>query len=430
MKEHQIPQSLLQRDRTSEDEAVLKQSSVLDLLLEQQDRNLLPKLDVPRFSGSVTDYAQFIRSFEVRIESKLRNDEERLSYLDHYLVGEPKDVIKGCLLMTSGSGYAEARRLLDGRYGDSCRTVTSLVNRLSKWPQIRSDDVTGLDKFSIFLNTCHHTVQGTAPSSVELDQPNILRAAMDKLPDYMQDRWRRHALRIAFNKEIPSSNAIRFADFVSFVQAEVNILLDPLFGKHSTEARSNRAVQPKPNPRTMTGSVLATNASTGPKCWYCEGSHYLQDCTILRAKPIDKRREYFMKESLCFGCCRRGHRVAQCRSRRSCELCKRRHLTVLHQSVERADPSSVTTSSAPDRAETTVKERLADAVSAASKIQSGMPVVPVKVRSGGRTVSTYAFLDSGSSACFCTESLLAELQASSETTHLTLETVDPQLTNR
>ena len=62
-------------------------------------------------------------------------------------------------------------------------------------------------------------------------------------------------------------------------------------------------------------------------------------------------------------------------------------------------------------------------------MQSGMPVVPVKVRvEGGRTVSTYAFIDSGSSASFCTESLLRDLQASSETTHLTLETVNPQVT--
>ena len=420
-KEHRSPrQQHAKQQVKNSDEDASKQNTLLEVLLEQQERNLLPKLEVQRFSGSVADYSQFIRSFEVRIESKLRNDDERLSYLDHYLIGEPKDVIKGCLLMPSGSGYAEARRLLDSRYGDSCRTVTSLVSRLSKWPQIRSDDVTALDKFSIFLSTCHRTVQGTAPSSVELDQPNILRTAMDKLPDHMQDRWRRHALKIP--------TTIRFGDFVNFVQDEVKILLDPLFGKHSSEARVTRTTQQRPSGRTMTGSVLATNAKTGPSCWYCEKNHYIQDCKALLAKPIETRREFFMKESICFGCCRRGHRIARCWSRRHCDLCKRRHPTVLHRDLEAASPSSAK-STTPERVDSSGRERSADVVSAASKLHSGMPVVPVKLRvEGGNTVSTYAFMDSGSSACFCTKSLLDELQASSEKTHLTLETVNPQVT--
>ena len=149
----------------------------------------------------------------------------------------------------------------------------------------------------------------------------------------LQDRWRRHARRIS-SHEARSLNNIKFVDFVNFVQDEVKILLDPLFGKHSSEARSARTAQPRPTGRSMRGSVLATSASTGPKCWYCEEGHHLQNCPTLRAKPIEKRREFFMKESLCFGCCRRGHRVSHCRSRRSCALCKRRHLTVLHQEFE------------------------------------------------------------------------------------------------
>lgn len=68
-----------------------------------------------------------------------------------------------------------------------------------------------------------------------------------------------------------------------------------------------------------------------------------------------------------------------------------------------------------------------EVVSAASRIGTGMPVIPVKVRIGdGQSVSTYAFVDSGSSVCFCTEPLLAEPKASAAAvpTRLTLETVD------
>ena len=66
----------------------------------------------------------------------------------------------------------------------------------------------------------------------------------------------------------------------------------------------------------------------------------------------------------------------------------------------------------------------------ASKLQSGMSIIPVKVRvNGGKTVSTYAFLDNGSSASFCTQSLLQELEVrGTELAQLSLSTVDPNVT--
>ena len=71
-----------------------------------------------------------------------------------------------------------------------------------------------------------------------------------------------------------------------------------------------------------------------------------------------------------------------------------------------------------------------EVIAGASRLQSSMSVVPVKVRvGGGRTVSTYAFLDNGSSATFCTQSLLHVLDVKTvEPTQLSLCTVDPEVT--
>ena len=65
----------------------------------------------------------------------------------------------------------------------------------------------------------------------------------------------------------------------------------------------------------------------------------------------------------------------------TCEICKKRHLTALHQDLNEVDPPlSAETAKAPERVETDVKERFAEAVSAASNTQYEMPIVPVKVR--------------------------------------------------
>ena len=75
--------------------------------------------------------AQFMKAFDNNIGAKLKGDEEYLAYLDQYLMGEPKELIKPCLLSPS-EGHGKARNLLHQRYGDPHRTVAILINKIAK----------------------------------------------------------------------------------------------------------------------------------------------------------------------------------------------------------------------------------------------------------------------------------------------------------
>ena len=415
------------QEKSSIEELLTRQNLVMKSLMNQQMRGRLPKLEMVKFAGNVTEYAQFTKSFDSNIGSKLVNDEERLAYLDQYLVGEPKELIRGCLLMSPSEGYSEARGLLYQRYGDPYRTVAILINKIMKWPSIKSDDSHGLDKFSMFLSSCHSTAASGA-SSLQLDPPSVLRSVLDKLPHSMQDRWRRKAVKIR-----DSHGNVKFQDLVSYVAEEARVLSDPLFGKQTPD-RSVREAQRSEGPgQGRSGRVMATSINSRDqrtKCWFCREGHLLEDCATLRAKPMQERREFILKNALCYGCLRKGHRVSVCSARKFCKLCKGRHPTLLH---EDRDPASASQPSrkTSDESETQVKNGSVGMTQSGSKLQSSMPVIPVKVRIGdSKTVSTYAFLDSGSSACFCTESLLAALEAGDHCTptRLTLETVNPEVT--
>ena len=173
-------------------------------------RSLLPKLETVKFAGNVTEYTQFTKAFDSNIGSKLANDEERLSYLDQYLVGEPKELIRSCLLMSPSEGYSEARSRLHQRYGDPYRTMAILINKIMKWPSIKPEDANGLDKLSMFLSSCYFTA-ATEASSLQLDQPSVLRSVLDKLPHSMQDRRRKKAVRIrlARRREVRGLDCLR-----------------------------------------------------------------------------------------------------------------------------------------------------------------------------------------------------------------------------
>ena len=61
----------------------------------------LPKVEVSRFKGDPMKYKLFVKAFDARIESKIANSADRLYYLNQHLVGEPKELIGGCLYLTA-----------------------------------------------------------------------------------------------------------------------------------------------------------------------------------------------------------------------------------------------------------------------------------------------------------------------------------------
>ena len=62
----------------------------------------------------------------------------------------------------------------------------------------------------------------------------------------------------------------------------------------------------------------------------------------------------------------------------------------------------------------------------AGSIGKGLPIVPVKGKchTTNKVSTTYALLDSGSTASFCSTSLLKELEVDSKTCHIQLGTIN------
>ena len=90
-----------------------KQRELSEMIVAQQARSELPSHKPPTFSGDVMAYPAFITAFETLIESKVENSMERLYYLDQYMNGKAKELIKGCLQRKDGNSYQEARRLTE-----------------------------------------------------------------------------------------------------------------------------------------------------------------------------------------------------------------------------------------------------------------------------------------------------------------------------
>ena len=121
------------------------------MLAEQHQHSLLPSLTLTKFTGDPTDYRTFIRGFESQIEAKISSNYVCLRYLEQYLEGQPKELIKGCLSMTANHGYSKAKRLLKEKYGDMYKISNAYVKKVTDWPAIHPVDDVALDRYSTFL---------------------------------------------------------------------------------------------------------------------------------------------------------------------------------------------------------------------------------------------------------------------------------------
>ena len=171
-----------------------KYETVVDKLSDVlvDPRNRLPEIIIPKFCGDPLDYDSFIRTFDARIASRTNDDSERRHYLDQYTSGIPKQIVRSCMHIPAGLGYAEARRQLDERFGDRFMLAQTYLKRLETWPTIRKDDVKRLDELTIFLVGCRNAMS-VSDGIRELDYPTSLCLIVSKLPGFLQERWARTA---------------------------------------------------------------------------------------------------------------------------------------------------------------------------------------------------------------------------------------------
>ena len=68
-----------------------------------------------------------------------------------------------------------------------------------------------------------------------------------------------------------------------------------------------------------------------PKCLYCSDRHVIRDCPYFVTLDRSQKLAVIRDRKLCFRCLNKGHVIKRCRSRVKCDVCGRRHLTVMHR---------------------------------------------------------------------------------------------------
>ena len=368
----------------------------------------LPKVEVSRFKGDPIKYKSFVKAFDARIESKIANSADRLYYLNQHLVGEPKELIGGCLYLEPDLEYSEARKLLGSEYGDSYKISTVYVKKVFDWPIVKYDGVTGLKRFVLFLKKVKNAMCTIADMSV-LNHPTNMQIIVRKLPASIQNKWRDRVTKMKRSDQ----KIAQFQDLVTFVDECSESANHPVYGKDvlgykRTDNKNKTKLFAGENSISFATKVGMPGEPVTPKqiaktkvkrkelCPCCGGSHQLDNCEDFIKNSIQARKSLLKEKKLCFSCYGQNHIARGCLQKKTCKSCGKKHPTALHipdfQSKKQENEEKINNGYI-DIPATENKHR--DGIGEAIIYHTILPV-RIKEKGSRKSIETYAFYDNGS----------------------------------
>lgn len=166
--------------------------------------------------------------------------------------------MRSCHHIESDRGYLRAKALLKEHYGNEQKVAAAYMERALVWPTIKTEDVKALQEYSLFLRGCCNVMEDVQYLNY-LDTPTNMLEIIKKLPYKLRDRWRCHAcdLQERYNKRA------QFVDIANFVEKQVKILTDPVFGNIQDTAVLTKQIKHKPHPRS---SIWENSFATTVNC--------------------------------------------------------------------------------------------------------------------------------------------------------------------
>ncbi len=434
-------------------DVVFNNDSTVRLMAEVLNNSRLPNVSVAVFDGSnPIDYAMWKTSFECLIESSTDDPVRRLSFLCQYTSGQAQLLVKSFMYKPTVENYLNAKLALDKEYGNKFVLSRAYMSKIDSHKVVTINDIVGLQSFSTLLSSVLSAMDSIEPLS-QLNMDLSLQRIVLKLPAYMQTAWRNQAFELELKGQMPDFSAL-----VKFVEKEAIKARHPIFSSHAlnlvnpngrnvnvnnNNKSANSGIKPvkvlltsseQKGARSDGGTPSAKSGGSNSVCKCCSKSyHDLDKCRQYLSMHIAQRQAFIREHRLCFACYKpttRDHIAKTCKHKRRCETCSGKHPTGLHDSEFRPK-----TGKAPDpvnvnqAAETAVKT-LACAINFNTIVPDNkilMSTVLVQLRLKDKIVTTYAALDSLSSACFISKSLWMDLGSQGEPVQISVKTLNSEV---
>lgn len=350
----------------------------------------LPTIKLPTFGGDYLLWLEYKDTFESMIHN---NDNipsiNKFHYLRSSLEGSASVVIKS--IEFSSSNYNVAWNLLCERYNNKNILINNHLKALFNFEAINRESFKALrfiiDHFSKHLRALESLGQPT-----DKWDALIIFIVSSKLDTNTSRKW--EELKCSL-KELPTLD-----EFYKFLRCRADVL-ETSYSNHSEKQRFTPGESRlKFNTHHSKSFVVSTNKEPKNKCCaICKQIHCVFECSKFKSMSVDDRINEISKQRLCKNCFRGGHNAFQCQLRGSCQICKKKHNTLLHKFV----PIPVTVESQPSTSAAPVS------LSVVSTGQVLLCTALVNIVHNNNTYTARALLDTGSQSSLITDKLKKKL---------------------
>ncbi|XP_051153762.1 uncharacterized protein LOC127277018, partial [Leptopilina boulardi] len=278
----------------------------------------LPKLDLPTFSGGYEEWLGFKDLFQAIIHKDNNIPKvQKFRYLKSYLRESASRIIEN--IEISEANYEVAWGLLEERYNNKRVIIQNHMTALLELTIPNKDSASGLRNLLDTILRHIRALKMLGEPTESWDTPLVCFLVL-KLDRESRKEWER---------SVKGSEMPRLENLTNFLRERCQILeaLNPETNdnknKMTSSINKNSFIEKKNNGKTL------LNTQSSFKCILCNQDHMIHNCSDFLKLNISDRYQIVKKKGLCFNCLRGNHLINECKSR-NCNLCHKRHHTLLH----------------------------------------------------------------------------------------------------
>ena len=354
-------------------------------------RSSLPKLKLTDFSGDPLEWPEWSQLFQATVHAANIDDSVKMNHLKTMVTGKAKEAIAG--LGYTAEMYNVAWNVLVRNFGKPQMVVNAQLKRIYSFPPMKPYDGAALIKFARIVSSCVNVL--TQFNYVgDLNSEGVLGSATRKLTLDTKTKW----LTYVKQMNLCQPGLAVFSEWlndIADVQDELLLSSNP----NADRAKSNYKEKAKGSTfATSTTNTTSDNSKYQRECALKDGKHPIWKCEKFKKMNVEERGQKAKELKLCFKCLSDAHQMRNC-SGRLCDVngCGKPHHRLLHRTYKNVERKKNV-------------ENVEEVSNLSSMRSSGvLPVIPVSIGSGSKTVKTFALCDSGASLSFVDERLMKTL---------------------
>lgn len=370
MRYRQILEEVGTREKSNDKKGVLK----------------LKPIEIPKFSGALQDWPTFSGLFKTMVmDEPAYNDIERMQYLKTSIGGEAAKLISN--MEITAANFGKAWTILTDRFENKRAIRDAHLEQLLELPAMTRESSSQLRNVYDKSKECIELLSEVSKEQI------LLYILIKKLPFETRKIYEQ-------SRENPTKEQ-KLSEYFDFMHKRCQVL-EAIEGnmKHSEKSEMKKSFQP----------------FAKEKCALCnDANHAIYMCEKFKKMTTMERREIVKQKSLCLLCLKGNpkHVAADCKFKKMCPHCNKRHNGLLHMNEKQEKKPTQTVKHAHVA---TTEENIEDIVCATTlnepRNTSGLLATAlVRINVDNKWSETFrALIDQGSMASFICERAVKSLK--------------------